>query len=180
MAGVVLLAPGGADDGVVLTELLGTELQVRGGLALPVSNSLALLLNSHQPYLLERHLVHEPEGEGGRPHGAQVGECVEEGHVGGAHHRVTDTGKEGHETQEHAVQGDPVGSEDDGHQDVVEAGETFILQLEQGGDVNLRQSVSTGLTGSDTDKQSQAEAHQQSAGEGAHPGVHRLGARRVP
>ena len=50
--------------------------------------------------LLVGHLpgeeVDEPEGEGVRPHVAQVGEGVEEGHVGSADCRVRDASKECH------------------------------------------------------------------------------------
>ena len=53
----------------------------------------------------------------------------EEGHVGGAHHGVADPCKDGDNTEEHDVEGDAVDSNDDGEEDVVVVGETFVLLL---------------------------------------------------
>ena len=58
------------------------------------------------PYIIPKYMllvghlpgeeVDEPEGEGVWPHVAQVGQGVQEGHVGSPDCRVRDTGKECH------------------------------------------------------------------------------------
>ena len=56
-------------------------------------------LPRHRHAVLPREEVDEPEGEGVGPHVAQVGQGVEEGHVGAADGRVRDAGKERHDRQ---------------------------------------------------------------------------------
>ena len=58
--------------------------------------------------ILESDLVHKPQGKGGGPLVAQVGEGVEESHVGSSHHGVTDLVMEGHPSHEHEVEADPM------------------------------------------------------------------------
>ena len=48
-----------------------------------------------------------------RPEVAEVGEGVEEGHVGATHHGVTDPGEVGQQAEEHGVQGHAVEGKDD-------------------------------------------------------------------
>ena len=136
VTGVLPLGPGGADDGVVLTELQGAQPQLRGGLALPASVGI----RAAPPcllHLLDSHLVHEPEREGARPHGPEVGEGVEEGHIGGSYNFVTDPCEEGDQAEEHAVECDPVYGVHYRQQDIVIPGESVVLQLHEGGDVHL-------------------------------------------
>lgn len=52
------------------------------------------------------------ETQGLRPNATEVGDGVEESHVGGADARVRDLSKEGHETDEHEETGDAVEDED--------------------------------------------------------------------
>ena len=54
--------------------------------------------------LLDSDLVHEPEGEGGDPHAAEVDEGHEQRHVGAAHRGVRHAGEECHDGDKHRVQ----------------------------------------------------------------------------
>ena len=95
-----------------------------------MSNPTVWIIHSDQPHrpTAESHghgscsppVVHPP------PH---LSGGDEEGHVGGAHHGVADPCKDGDNTEEHDVEGDAVDSNDDGEEDVVVVGETFVLLL---------------------------------------------------
>ena len=101
--------------------------------------------------LLDSDLVHEPEGEGGDPHAAEVDEGHEQRHVGAAHRGVAQPGAEGHHGEEAGVERGAVEGEHRDHQGVVVAGEGVILRLHQRGDV---------------DQGGEGEAHQQPEGVG--------------
>ena len=124
VAGVVGLGPVGGEAG-----------GVQPGDTLPASRAWQQLSNFYTS--LDCDLVHHPEGEGVRPEVAEVGEGVEEGHVGATHHGVTDPGEVGQQAEEHGVQGHAVEGKDDDEQDEVVAGKGSILQLHDGSEEDL-------------------------------------------
>ena len=83
-----------------------------------------------------RHKIDSPQGQGGRPVAAQVGEGVQHGHVGPADGGVGDLGKEGHDGDEHGVQRDLMQAVDDEDHGVIVVGEAAVLVLEVRRDVD--------------------------------------------
>ena len=90
--------------------------------------------------ILESDLVNKPERERFCPHVSEVGEGVEECHVGPADKGVADPGKESHHGHKHDVEGDPMDDKEAGQHGVVITWKTAIVKFYHWCHVNLRQT----------------------------------------